>query len=126
MAKWQRDPKRERFWRDVLRRHKSSGLTARAFCAKEQLAETAFHAWRRTLRERDAERRQVPRRRQVPPAKPAPTFVPVVVRQPDLADQVHIVIDLRGGRSMRLPASMPVEHIARLLRAIEAADVGAA
>jgi hypothetical protein len=58
MARGQRDPKRERFWRDVLRRQKDSGLTVRAFCAGEQLAETAFHAWRRILRKPDAERRQ--------------------------------------------------------------------
>jgi transposase-like protein len=115
MARWQRDPKRERFWRDALQRHKSSGLTVRAFCAREQLAETAFHAWRRTLRERDAQRRQVP------PAKPTPAFVPVVVRQLDRRSDGHIVIDLRHGRSMRLPASMPVEQVARLLRAIEGA-----
>ena len=44
MARGQRDPKRERLWRDVLRRQRGSGLTVRAFCAREQLAETAFHA----------------------------------------------------------------------------------
>ena len=115
MARGQRDPKRERFWRDALRRHKGSGLTVRAFCAGEQLAETAFHAWRRILRERDAERRQVP------PANPAPAFVPVVVREADRPADERIVIDLRGGRVMRLPASMPAEQVARGVRAIEGA-----
>lgn len=125
MARGQRDPERERFWRDALRRHRGSGLTVRAFCAREQLAETAFHAWRRILRERDAERR---RDRPVAPAAaaPAPAFVPVVVREPDRPADDRIVIDLRGGRALRLPASMPVELVARLVRAIEIADVGAA
>lgn len=116
MGKAQRDPAREEFWREALRRQRGSGLTVRAFCAREQLAETAFHAWRRILRERDAERRQDR------PAAPAPAFVPVVVREdrrePDAAD---IVIDLRGGRVMRLPVSTPVEHLAALIRAIEGA-----
>lgn len=121
MARGQRDPKRERFWRDTLRRHKGSGLTVRAFCAKEQLAETAFHAWRRILRERDAERRQD---RPVAPATvaPAPAFVPVVVREterPEPAAAADIVIELRGGRAMRLPASMPAEQLARMVHAIE-------
>lgn len=58
MARGQRDPARERFWRDALRRRKASGTTVRAFCAREHLAETAYHAWRRILRERDAEARQ--------------------------------------------------------------------
>jgi hypothetical protein len=117
MGKAQRDPKRERFWRDALRRHKGSGQTVRAFCAREQLAETAFHAWRRILRERDAERRSAPI------AAPAPTFVPVVVREADRPEPAaaDIAIELRGGRVMRLPASMPVEQVARLVRAIEGA-----
>jgi hypothetical protein len=113
MARGRRDPKRERLWRDVLRRHKGSGLTVRAFCAREQLAETAFHAWRRILRERDAERRPVP----------APAFVPVVVREAERSEPAAagIAIKLRGGRVMRLPASMPVERVAALVRAIEGA-----
>jgi hypothetical protein len=117
MARGQRDPKRERFWREALRRHKGSGLTIRAFCAREQLAETAFHAWRRILRERDADRRPAP-----VPAVPA--FVPAVVREadrPEPAASADIVIDLRGGRVMRLPASMPVEHVPRIVHAIEGA-----
>ena len=119
MGKAQRDPARERFWREALRRRKASGLTIRAFCTKEQLAETAFHAWRRILRERDAERRQDR------PAAPAPAFVPVVVREdrrePEGQPGERIVVELRGGRAMRLPASMPAEQVARLVHAIEAA-----
>lgn len=115
MAKGQRDPERERFWRETLKRQAGSGLTVRAFCAEEQLAETAFHAWRRVLRERDQERRGATA------ATPAPAFVPVVVRpdgrrEPDAAG---IIIDLRGGRAMRLPTSMPTEQLARIVRAIE-------
>ena len=122
MARGQRDPRRERFWRDVLRRQKGSGLTVRAFCAREQLAETAFHAWRRILRERDAEGRQG---RAVPPAAaaPAPAFVPVVVREAERSEPAdgRIVIDLRGGRVMRLPASIPADRLAAIVRAIEGA-----
>jgi hypothetical protein len=122
MARGRRDPKREQFWRDVLRRQKDSGLTVRAFCAGEQLAETAFHAWRRIVRERDAERRPG---RAASAAAAAPAFVPVVVREAGRRDpgDEQITIDLRGGRVMRLPASLPVEHVTRLIFAIEAADV---
>lgn len=120
MARGQRDPKRERFWREALRRHKGSGLTVRAFCAREQLAETAFHAWRRTVRERDAERRPA---RTPAPAAPAPAFVPVVVRETERPEPAaaDIAIELRGGRVMRLAASMPAEHLARIVHAIEGA-----
>src|SRR4051794_21793790 len=119
MARGQRDPERERFWRDALRRRKAGGLTVRAFCAKERLAETAYHARRRTLRERDAERRQ---------ARPAaaPAFVRVVVREADRPADGQVVVELRGGRAMRLPASMPADRLAAIVRAIEAAAEGAA
>jgi hypothetical protein len=118
MGNGQRDLKRERFWREALKRHKGSGLTVRAFCAREHLVETAFHAWRRILRERDAERRPA----SPPPVAPAPAFVPVVVREDDRRDgDEPIVIDLRGGRAMRLSASMPAEQVARIIHAIEGA-----
>lgn len=115
MARRQRDPAREQFWREALRRQKVSGLTVRAFCAREQLAETAFHAWRRILRERDTQRRPAPA-----PATPALAFVPVVMREAD-RPAADIAIELRGGRVMRLFASMPVEQVAALVRAIEGA-----
>jgi hypothetical protein len=127
MARGRRDPERERFWRDALRRQACGGVTIRAFCAGEGLAVTAFHAWRRVLRERDAERAR---------PGPAPAFVPVVVHaaadRPEPAADIapaDVVIELRGGRAMRLPASMPAGQLAALVHAIEvaggAADVAA-
>src|SRR4051794_2029143 len=89
MARGRRDPKREQLWRDVLRRHRGSGLRVRAFCGGERLAETAFHAWRRVL----DERRPAP----VPPVPPAPAFVPMTVLgegRPGPAG-AEIVIELR-------------------------------
>ena len=53
--KGERDPKRERFWRAALRRQQTSGLTAKEFCRREQLAETAYYYWRRELARRDQE-----------------------------------------------------------------------
>ena len=103
-------------------------MTIRAFCAREQLAETAFHAWRRTLRERDAQRRQdrPAAADSIRVSAAASAFVPVWVSN-DLhgpAALVDITIELRGGRALRLPASMPIERVAAIARAIETADVG--
>ena len=70
---------------------------------------------------RDQERRQAP-----VPAAPAPAFVPVVVQADRRAAEEHVVIDLRGGRVMRLPASMPADRLGAIVRAIEAAEEGAA
>jgi transposase-like protein len=69
MAKQQRDPVRERFWRDAVSDWQSSGLTVREFCRRRQVTEALFYAWRRELRRRDAR----------PAASSAPAFVPVTV-----------------------------------------------
>jgi len=48
-----RDPMKERFWREAVRRQKASGLSIREFCARQSLTESAFHAWRGEIRRRD-------------------------------------------------------------------------
>jgi len=45
MAKRAFDPQRDQFWRDVLSRFRSSGLSIRAFCRQEQVREPLFYAW---------------------------------------------------------------------------------
>ena len=50
-----RDPRKERFWRQAIRRWRKSGLSAAAFCLDNGLTEAHFYAWRRTLAARDAE-----------------------------------------------------------------------
>lgn len=59
MAKWQRDTKKERYWRRMLKRWQRSRLTVREFCAEVGLAEHNFFAWKRVIAERD---RAAPRR----------------------------------------------------------------
>ena len=48
-----RDSQKERFWRQTIGRWQKSGLTIRAFCRLHGLAESNFHAWRRTIANRD-------------------------------------------------------------------------
>ena len=66
----QRDPARERFWRQTLSAWRTSGESVRAFCDRRDLTETAFYYWRSELHRRDGERA-------VRPA--SATFVPVTV-----------------------------------------------
>jgi hypothetical protein len=48
-----RDPVKERYWRQLIRRHAASGLGTRCFCEREGVPEYQFYSWRRSLRERD-------------------------------------------------------------------------
>ncbi|MGZ6300233.1 MAG: IS66 family insertion sequence element accessory protein TnpA [Candidatus Limnocylindria bacterium] len=115
MANTQRDAGKEAFWQDAVRRQSTSGLSVREFCKRHHLSEPSFYGWRRTLRGRDVHQ----------PAE-QPAFVPVVVRdeRPPVRD-TGIVIELRGGRLLRLSGSTPAGRVAELVRALEAAEVTA-
>jgi transposase-like protein len=63
-----RDPRKERYWRQLLQRWQRSGLSIRAFCNRQGCSEASFHAWRRTLAQRDR------------PANPPPVPVTFVCR----------------------------------------------
>ena len=109
----QRDPAKEQLWREILRRFAASGQSIRAFCAAHKLRESAFHAWRRTLRQRDAAR-------QTRQSSSPPMFVPVAVPE-DAAGDGQIIVELRGGHVLRLPRSMPPAQLAAVVHAIEGA-----
>jgi hypothetical protein len=70
MAKRQRDPERERFWRRTFSAWQASGQSIREYCERHDVTETSFHYWRRELRQRDAH---------VPARRATPAFVPVRV-----------------------------------------------
>ena len=114
MAKRQkRDLKRDAFWRRALERFGKSGLSVRGFCAREKLSEPSFYHWRRVLQERDEEQRRA-----------GPAFVPVVVHdEPRETDDEQVVIELQGGRLLRLPSALPMRQVAELVHAIEAAPL---
>ena len=108
MAKHERDLSKEQHWRDVIARQAASGLNVRAFCRREEIAESAFHAWRRTIRERDGD---------VKPASPAPRFVPAVIT-PDVARE-GFTLELAGGHVLRMP-EISFERVADLIAALAA------
>ena len=106
MAKSRRDPAKESLWRQTLRRFTSSGLSVREFCRREQLAESAFYAWRRTIGRRDAN-------------NAGPAFVSAVIRgQPE--DDERLVLKLACGLELRLPSAIPAARLAELVCALEA------
>jgi hypothetical protein len=129
------DPQRDRFWREVFARYRASGLSVRAFCVQAGLSEPSFYAWRRTLAQRDDAPRVNPStgddtladvakigragRGKRPGAQP-PDFVPLKlsgeVRSPALSG---MAIELRGGRVLRLPETLPLARVVELVRALE-------
>ena len=112
-----RDLSREARWRELLVAQRKSGLSVRAFCAREQVTEPSFYAWRREIGVRDGEKT-----RTTAVKRRTPAFVPVLMPQMAAVNDGHVVIELRGGRVLRLPPGLPTARVTELVRAIEAAS----
>lgn len=119
MANKNRSGERETFWRDVVTRFRTSGLSVRAFCRREKLQESAFYFWRRTLVDRDG---KIPAKSR-PTSKRAtrPAFLPVTIRRDALPPTSGLTLELPSGAVLRFNESMPVERVAALVRALETA-----
>jgi hypothetical protein len=101
-------------WRRRVDDQRASGQSVRAWCKANDSQEGSFYWWRARLG-------LSPRKRR--PSKPAKArstplaFAQVVVHSPT-AEPLRL--RLAGDRELILPASMPLEQVARLVRAIEA------
>ncbi len=58
MAKRVRDDGKEQYWRQVLARWRSSGLSVRAYCELHRIPQPSFYWWRREIPRRDNARPQ--------------------------------------------------------------------
>jgi transposase-like protein len=67
MARGERNPAKERRWRELVERQVASGLSVRTFCRQAGIGEASFYYWRRAIQPAEA-------------PTPAPAFVPAVVR----------------------------------------------
>jgi hypothetical protein len=105
MARHDRDLKLEQTWRQHLDRQQASGQTARDYCRRHDLAETAFHYWRRTIADRDRAARRT---------TPAPAFVPVALVGTAAAGS-PIDIRLPGGHRVRVRTGCDQELLAAVL-----------
>ena len=116
---------REPFWRDTVAAFTAGGESVTAFCRARGLKPPTFYAWRQRLAERD-------RRGDRHGVFPKLAFVPARIETPveidpfvDQSDQ-PFEVRLRGGRVLRLPASMPAVRLAEVLHALETQTEGRA
>ena len=116
------DPVKDAFWRDTLAAFAGAGQDIRQFCRERGLRESAFYFWRRTIARRDGKAVPAAPRKPAAAKKPAPAFVPVRLQSgPPAFDSGSepIQVELRGGRVLRLPASMPAARLAEVVHALE-------
>lgn len=111
MPRGHRNPDKENFWRNVLEKQRRSGLSIRAFCARQGLSEPSFHAWRRTLAERDRQSASVA-------SKPTPAFVPVRIALPTTESTIELVVGV--GRVIRVSSGFDADTLRNLIAVLEA------
>ena len=100
-----RDSRKEQQWRRWIHQWQQSRLSVRDFCARYDLAEPTFYAWRRALQQRDAA---------------ATAFVPVRVlpdEAPAAAGSVEVVV--AGGRRVRIAPGFDPATLRQLLAVLE-------
>ena len=102
------------FWRDTLAAFAASGQSVASFCQERGLKQATFYSRRLRLAKIDQQRTSPA----TAGSRSTPAFVPVVV-EPRAIVEESFQVDLRGGRVLRLPASMPAARLAEVLHALE-------
>ena len=106
-----RDSRKEQQWRRWIRQWQTSGLSIRAFCARHDLSQPSFYAWRRAIKQRDAS---------------TGTFVPVRVVPDGVPDvdpssTTRLEVILSCGRRLRVPPGFDPVTLRQLLAVLEEA-----
>jgi transposase len=110
----QRDPRKERFWRRVVQEWRKSGLSVRQFCRLRDLSEASLYAWRRTLRQRDAEAAPTP----FLPVRIVAEATPAAVADADgLSTGLELL--LGNGRRLRVGPGFDASTLRRLLTVLD-------
>ena len=103
-------------WRRRIDNQRSSGQSVRAWCEANDAQEGSFYWWRARLGLSPGKRRLRGALRSAE-AKPTPLAFAQVVVHPSTAEPLRL--QLAGERELILPASMPLEQVAKLVHAIE-------
>lgn len=95
-------PCRDR-WQAVLARHRQSGLSIKAFCARERVSYQSFFLWKRRFRDEAAD------------GKVTFTPVRVVTEEPAQAECGHIEIELPEGSRVHVRGRVDRQALADVL-----------
>jgi hypothetical protein len=103
-------------WRRRIDNQRASGQSVRAWCEANDAQEGSFYWWRARLGLSPGKQR-LRRPLRSAQAKPTPLAFAQVVVHPPTAEPLRL--RFAGGHELILPASMPIEQVARLVHAIE-------
>ena len=100
-------PCRDR-WQAVLARQRESGLSIKAFCARERVSYQSFFLWKRRFRDEAADGKAI--------------FAPVrvVAEEPAPAECGHIEIEFPGGQRVHVRGRVDRQALADVLAVLGA------
>lgn len=111
-----RNAQKESYWRKLVKRQESSGLSIRKFCAAHRISEPSFYAWRRELSLSDREAVATKSRKSSSqPAKDASAFVPL--RLIDLPGTLEVIHPL--GCQVRITGSLNAAMLKQVLDVLD-------
>jgi hypothetical protein len=115
------DKNRERFWRDLIERHRASGQTAVQFCEQVGVSTASFYTWKRKLTAEVAAtgKKTHPggQRKKEPPAQMA-SLVPVQVVADPSASEAPVEVHLPGAVMVRIGSGCEEQTLRVVLAAL--------
>ena len=120
----------EGVWRARLARFHTSGLTVKAFCERERVSASNFHAWKRRLKQgvksenASSQRKANASRRTASGGAAQELFVPLPLGGLPLAGGAEVRIELPGGAVVRVPLEADDRVLGRVIEAAVQACVG--
>lgn len=118
-----RRSERERYWRGVLREHRTSGLSVSAFCRQHGLAACSFYSWRRRLENQQQEKAAARNNEAViedtTSTSTASKFVPVELPTPVATTRAGCEVVLPNGCRVVVPTQCDSGWLCEILEALQ-------
>ena len=118
MAKARRSTEKREFWTLVLQEYRESGLSVRAFCEREGLAEPSFYAWRKRLSLTTATSEKTATKKAVHGDKLVPVRIVDEDRSLPAQASVRLEISTPSGYTLRFDGDVAIHRLNAVLTAI--------
>lgn len=113
------------FWEPLIKEWRESDLTQEVFCRQKSVSLLAFQRWVQRLRARERRAHQGGNEVVSSAGEPTSPFVPVAVKGESAGGSespAPLELALRGGRVLRIRATVPEALLLLVIRAAEAAE----
>jgi len=120
------DKNRERFWRELIDRQRTSGQRVGEFCTKAGVSTASFYTWKRRLKAEaatDGKKTHPDRQKKEPRAQMA-SLVPVQVVADPSASDVPVEVHLPGAVMLRIGSGCEEQTLRVVLAALASQAAG--